>query len=103
MSNPILLTFFSLLLLTPIFGISEEAEKGQVTNLPIPRYVSIKAKEANVRRGPSLSHKIDWVYKRKNMPLEIYAEYENIISHETAINIKIEMVIALNLLNDINT
>ncbi len=77
MSKPILLTFFSLLLLTPIFGISEEAEKGQVTNLPIPRYVSIKAKEANVRRGPSLSHKIDWVYKRKNMPLEIYGEYEN--------------------------
>ena len=56
---------------------SEEIKKGQVTNLPIPRYVSLKVKEANARRGPSLSHKIDWIYKRKNMPLEIYGEYEN--------------------------
>jgi len=61
----------------PGFLLSEEIKKGQVTNLPIPRYVSLKVKEANARRGPSLSHKIDWIYKRKNMPLEIYAEYEN--------------------------
>ena len=58
-------------------GLARETERGQVTNLPIPRYVSLKAKEANARRGPSLSHKIDWIYKRENMPLEIYAEYEN--------------------------
>ena len=61
----------------PGFLLSEEIKKGQVTNLPIPRYVSLKVKEANARRGPSLSHKIDWIYKRKNMPLEIYGEYEN--------------------------
>tara|TARA_B100001093_G_C26723643_1_gene968944 strand:- start:566 stop:1057 length:492 start_codon:yes stop_codon:yes gene_type:complete len=52
-------------------------EKGAVTNLPLPRFVSLKASKANARRGPSLSHRIDWVYKRKHMPLEIYAEYEN--------------------------
>ena len=53
------------------------AKKGPVTNLELPRFVSLKVNEANVRRGPSLSHKIDWIYKRQNMPLEIYAEYEN--------------------------
>ena len=53
------------------------AEKGPVTNLPLPRFVSLKASKAYARRGPSLSHRIDWVYKRKHMPLEIYAEYEN--------------------------
>lgn len=51
------------------------AELGPVTNLPIPRFVSLKASEGNVRRGPSLSHRIDWVYKRRNMPLEVVAEY----------------------------
>lgn len=51
------------------------AERGPVTNLPIPRYVSMKAAEGNVRRGPSLSHRIDWVFKRRNMPLEITGEY----------------------------
>jgi len=50
-------------------------DRGKVTNLPIPRYVSLKAEEGNVRRGPSLSHRIDWVYKRRNMPLEVTGEY----------------------------
>ncbi len=52
-------------------------ERGSVTNLPIPRYVSLKASKANARRGPSLSHRIDWVFTRRHMPLEIYGEYEN--------------------------
>lgn len=49
--------------------------RGQVTNLPIPRYVSLKASEGNVRRGPSLSHRIDWVFTRRDMPLVVTAEY----------------------------
>jgi len=49
--------------------------KGQVTQLPIPRFVSMKAVEGNVRRGPSLSHRIDWVYKRKDLPLQITNEF----------------------------
>jgi len=69
-------TFVSIIIL-PCFGFPQEIQRGQVTNLPIPRYVSLKTNEANARRGPSLSHKIDWIYKRQNMPLEIYAEYEN--------------------------
>ncbi|WP_437436525.1 SH3 domain-containing protein [Ruegeria arenilitoris] len=51
--------------------------RGQVTNLPLPRYVSMKAAEGNVRRGPSLTHRIDWVFKRRGMPLQITAEYGN--------------------------
>ena len=72
-----LIFFLGSFLFSPAFLLSEEIKKGQITNLPIPRYVSLKVKEANARRGPSLSHKIDWIYKRKNMPLEIYGEYEN--------------------------
>ena len=72
-----LLLIFASVLIIPLCGFTKESQKGQVTNLPIPRYVSLKVKEANARRGPSLSHKIDWIYKRQNMPLEIYAEYEN--------------------------
>ena len=51
------------------------AKKGPVTNLPLPRYVSMKAAEGNVRRGPSLTHRIDWVFKRRDMPLRITAEH----------------------------
>lgn len=52
-----------------------EEKRGSVTNFPIPRYVSMKASEANVRRGPSLSHRIDWVFKRRDMPLQVVAEH----------------------------
>lgn len=48
---------------------------GPETNLPLPRFVSLKSNEGNVRRGPSLSHRIDWVYLRRGMPLEVTAEY----------------------------
>lgn len=50
-------------------------QTGPVTNLPLPRFVSMKAAEGNVRRGPSLTHRIDWVFKHRNMPLEITGEY----------------------------
>ncbi|MHA6344587.1 SH3 domain-containing protein [Roseivivax sp. CAU 1761] len=53
----------------------ETPERGPVTNLPLPRYVSMKASEGNARRGPSLTHRIDWVYVRRDMPLEITAEF----------------------------
>lgn len=53
----------------------QPAVLGPETNLPVPRYVSLKASEANVRRGPSLSHRIDWVFTRRNMPLQVIAEY----------------------------
>lgn len=52
-------------------------ERGAVTNLPLPRFVSMKASEGNVRRGPSLTHRIDWIFKRRDMPLEITAEHDN--------------------------
>jgi len=56
-------------------GIATAAERGKVTNLPIPRFVSLKADEGNVRRGPSLSHRIDWVFTHRNMPLVVTGEH----------------------------
>ena len=59
---------------TPVLAAGAE-EIGKVTKRPIPRYVSMKASEGNVRRGPSLTHRIDWVFKRRDMPLRITAEH----------------------------
>lgn len=69
-----IITALVLLLAAPVPA-QEEVTRGAVTNLPIPRYVSIKASEANVRRGPSLSHRIDWVFQRRHLPVQITAEY----------------------------
>ena len=54
-------------------SISYAGQRGQVTNLPIPRFVSMKAPEGNVRRGPSLSHRVDWIFKEKRVRLQIIA------------------------------
>lgn len=51
------------------------SEIGSVTDLPIPRFVSLKAGEGNARRGPSLNHRIDWVFVRRDMPLEVVGEF----------------------------
>jgi len=50
---------------------------GSVTHLPLPRYVTLKGNEGNARRGPGLTHRIDWVFTREGMPLKITAEYEH--------------------------
>ncbi|MEM8789116.1 MAG: SH3 domain-containing protein [Pseudomonadota bacterium] len=49
--------------------------RGRETNLQIPRFVSVKASEANARRGPGLSHRIDWVFKQRHLPLQVTGEY----------------------------
>jgi SH3-like domain-containing protein len=62
-------------LVSGVFAQTATQQRGPVTNLPMPRYVSLKAAEGNVRRGPSLSHRIDWVFKRRDLPLQITAEH----------------------------
>src|SRR3984885_4103993 len=47
------------------------------SGLPIPRFATLKSDEVNVRTGPGPRYPIDWVFKRKGMPVEIVAEYEN--------------------------
>ena len=53
---------------------AEEA-LGPVTNLPLPRFVSLKAAEVNARRGPSTDYRIDWTYRRRGLPLMVTAEH----------------------------
>ena len=56
---------------------ARDPSKGAVTQLAVPRYVSLKSSEGNARRGPGLTHRIDWVFTRAGMPLRITAEYEH--------------------------
>ena len=49
---------------------------GPSTNLPIPRFVTLKKDEVYMRRGPGADHPIEWVYVRKHLPLEVVNEFE---------------------------
>ncbi len=52
-----------------------EEAKG-ASGLPLPRFVSLRASEVNLRTGPGMRYPIDWVFVRQGLPLEITAEYD---------------------------
>jgi len=47
---------------------------GPDSNLPVPRFVSLKTEGANGRHGPGLDHPVDWVYEHAGLPLRVTAE-----------------------------
>ena len=56
---------------------SAAAQQMKGSGLPLPRFASLRSDEVNVRTGPGSRYPVDWVFKRKSMPVEIVAEYEN--------------------------
>ncbi len=62
---------------SPTGAVDAGVDRGPVTNLPLPRFVSLKANEGNARRGPGTAHRIDWVFTRRDMPLRVTAEHEH--------------------------
>ena len=59
-----------------IFTQNTYADIGQETGLEIPRYVSLKTNDANIRVGPSKNYPIEIKYIKKNYPLKVIEEYE---------------------------
>jgi len=66
-----LATCFALILAVNLFGHALAA-----TGLPLPRYVSLRASEVNMRTGPGERYPIDWVFHRHGLPVEIVAEFD---------------------------
>ncbi|HEC90533.1 MAG TPA: hypothetical protein ENI55_02585, partial [Alphaproteobacteria bacterium] len=46
------------------------------SGLPLPRFVSLRAQEVNMRAGPGVRYPVEWVYKRRYLPVQIIAEYK---------------------------
>jgi SH3-like domain-containing protein len=53
-----------------------EPPKGTATGLPLPRFAALRSDEVNMRAGPGTRYPIDWVYKRRDLPVEIEREFE---------------------------
>jgi len=45
--------------------------------LKVPRFVSLHSDKVNLRTGPGRQYPIEWVLTRKDMPVEITAQFEN--------------------------
>ncbi|WP_245296854.1 MULTISPECIES: SH3 domain-containing protein [Rhodomicrobium] len=51
-------------------------KKGPSSGQPTPRFVSLKADEVNVRKGPGWDHAVSWVFRRAGLPVEVIAEFD---------------------------
>jgi SH3-like domain-containing protein len=47
------------------------------SGLPIPRFISISSKTANLRTGPGKRYPVTWVYQRRGVPVLVTAEFDH--------------------------
>ena len=53
-----------------------EPDKGSNTGLPLPRWSALRTEEVNLRTGPGTRYPIDWVYKRRDLPVRVEREFD---------------------------
>ncbi len=66
-----------IVLIILLSNVSLANEKGNQTGLELPRYVSLKSNESNIRVGPSQNYPILVKYVTRNFPLKVTDEYED--------------------------
>jgi SH3-like domain-containing protein len=49
---------------------------GDVSKLPVPRFVSLRTDQVNFRAGPGFEYPIVWIYQRDGLPVEIVGEFD---------------------------
>jgi len=65
------LTLVPALAITPAI-----AAAANPSGLPLPRFVTVRAKESNVRVGPGYQYNIAWTYQTAGVPVEIIQEFD---------------------------
>jgi len=53
-----------------------DTAKGSNTGLPLPRFAALRSDEVNLRAGPGTRYPIQWIYQRRELPVEILREFE---------------------------
>ena len=53
-----------------------DAEKPGAAAAKLPRFASLRSDDVNMRAGPGTRYRIDWVYKRRDLPVEIEREFD---------------------------
>ena len=55
---------------------TEEGDEAPAAGTRLPRFVSLRAPEVNLRTGPGTRYPIDWVYQRRDLPVEVIDEFD---------------------------
>lgn len=64
----------ALIMLAPVARAAKSGVEG--SGLPLPRFVSLRQGRANLRSGPGTRYPIDWIFQRRDLPVEVIAEFE---------------------------
>jgi SH3-like domain-containing protein len=72
----IILVFTLISVMSPIVRADETVRSFRSTDLPLPRFVSLRSNKVYARTGPSLRYPIKWIYQRESLPMEITQEYD---------------------------
>jgi SH3-like domain-containing protein len=59
-----------------LVGLGDAARADDKLEPKLPRFVSMKHGEINVRVGPGTRYQIAWVFKRKEMPVELIGTFD---------------------------
>ena len=70
-------SYYSRFLTIMLLVIMVTGQAAAQTGLPLPRFVSLRASEVNMRTGPGIRYPIEWKLLYRHMPVEIIAEFEN--------------------------
>ena len=68
------LFIFIIIKITILFSFNLFAKNGPVTDLNLPRFVSLKSSDVNLRVGPSTNYPILIKYIQNNLPVEIRSD-----------------------------
>jgi SH3-like domain-containing protein len=53
-----------------------DPEKQEGAPARLPRFAALRSDDVNMRAGPGTRYRIDWVYKRRDLPVEIEREFD---------------------------
>jgi SH3-like domain-containing protein len=69
-----IVTLLALLITVPAWA-APEASILNPSGLPVPRFVSLKSDDVNLRAGPGKRYPIRWHYSRARLPVQIVEEF----------------------------
>jgi len=72
------LRLHKLALLAALLAVMPLTASGQTAPADkLPRFASLRSDEVNLRVGPGENYPIEWVFKRKDMPVEVVEQFQN--------------------------
>lgn len=62
--------------LLALLTLQSAVQAAETSGLPLPRFVSLRSDEVYLRSGPGKQYPMDWIYTRRDLPVEVIAEFQ---------------------------